>query len=137
MFSIAPVLNYLRSTAKQQDILIYSPTYTLYTPKTVLDSADTTYVGPGNTTALNSLNQSVDGIFQGQLSPRVTLRAGADGFVRTWNVLNKLIPVLIRWAWGLDTGTHASCDRAICETTSKSGDGICKLSVFALWNDRR
>jgi hypothetical protein len=109
MFSIVPVLNYLRSTAKQQDILIYSPTYTFYTPKTVVDSADTTSVGPGNTTALNSLNQSVDGIFQGQLSPRVTLGL-QDGFLRTSNVFDESYPFS---SVGLGGSTQAPTPAAI------------------------
>src|ERR1700733_4437272 len=40
MISISPVINYLRSTPKQQDIFNYSPIYTIYTPKTVLTSVN-------------------------------------------------------------------------------------------------
>jgi hypothetical protein len=73
--SISPNINYLRSTAKQQENLVYSPNFTFYTPTTTLDS----------------VNQSADGIFQGQLSQHFTLGL-QDGFVRTSNVFDESYP---------------------------------------------
>jgi hypothetical protein len=109
MISIAPVVSYLRSTPKQQDIFDYSPTYTIYTPEAVLASGNTTTSSPGNTSALNSLNQSADGIFQGQLSKRFTLGL-QDGFIRTSNVFDVSYPFS---AIGLGGSTQAPTPAAI------------------------
>ena len=105
MISITPVLNYLRSTPKQQDIFVYSPTYTLYVPETVVGSGGSL----GNTTALNSLNQSADAVFQGQLSQRFTLGL-QDGFIKTSNVFDVSYPFS---SIGLGGATQAPTPAAI------------------------
>ncbi len=109
MISISPVINYLRSTPKQQDIFNYSPIYTIYTPKTVLTSVNAGTTSQGNTSALNSLNQSADAVFQGQLSKRFTLGL-QDGFVRTSNVFDVSYPFS---SIGLGGSTQAPTPAAI------------------------
>lgn len=100
-FLLAPVISYLRSTPKQQESLEYNPSFTFYAPKTVLGSA--------NTTTLDSVNQSADGVFQGQLNSRVSLGL-QDGFVRTSNIFDQSFPFS---SIGLGGSTQAPTPAAI------------------------
>lgn len=73
--SISPHFNYLLSSPRQQVTLDYTPAYTFYTP----------------TSALDSLDQSANGAYQGRLSQSVSL-ALQDNFIRTSNVFNVSYP---------------------------------------------
>ena len=74
-YSIDPHVQFDRTTARHLMTLSYDPSYTFYTPTSVLDS----------------FNQSAGGVFQGRVTQNVTLGV-QDFFVRTSNVFDESYP---------------------------------------------
>jgi hypothetical protein len=73
--SIVPSIALDKSTSRQHEAFLYSPSFTFYTP----------------TSQLNSINHSANGVFRDRLTQRISLDL-SDTFVRTSNVFESSYP---------------------------------------------